>query len=500
MGKAFNFNYIVFGNINKQNDKITAEYKIFNGKNGKIILAEQFTDIYSMKNIFYIQSKIVSKFSTQLGLSVHNEDLNLFPTDSIDSFEAFSNGLNLYQENNMEDGYNYFLKSIQSDGEFLNVYKYLNLIGEKLSKTDNLKKYYENKLISEPENPFLMNYLGNIYFKTDKDKAQKLYKKAIELSQTYGSPYENLGTVYAVNKDYLTAIEEFEKALEYSDRKAQIYYKLGLCYIKVNDEINGKKYFSKALEIEPKNPEFTVARKYLYGLKVDIDYYEVKIPGEEIGEIYINSEPVFKIESDVFSFERAKAITGRIYYIISKKIKPSEIKVCKINNQYAVVDKNEELIISVTGDMVWREGVNPKELVSYYYEILQMILVFPENFRGIKKNLTEVAPYMNLGNEYYSQNNLDKAEEQYREAIKINPSCGPAHYSLGVISLEEKDYQNAITYFYNAIKNDCSNVKAYIGLGKAYRAQGNSEEAEKSFSKALELDPGNSEVEALLYK
>ncbi len=504
-GKAFSFDYIISGTIDRKDSKIKVKYELFDVKNGKVTAEEDFTGNPSedeLKNLFDIQSKIIISVANHLNLSLPEDSkLHVNTPANLSSFKNFCTGLELYEENRPDEAWNYFLKSIQEDSNFIEIYKYLSFTAEKLRKTEELAGIYENLLKKHPDNPLLMNYLGNIYAKKDMTKGEELYKRALQINPESGKSCENLGTIYGFNKKYKEAIEYFEKALKYSDRKASIYYKTGLCYMNLNDETGAKNYFTRAIEIEPENNDFSAGINYIYRIKLNITCYEKKIPGSITGDIYINSQPFFNIEdskSRSSPLEKARTVAARLRYIIARGIKPADIKVETINNKIVIITSEGELIMAVTEDMSKREGSDIKKLADYYCENLKLFLAFPENFMGIKSMLSEEAPYINMGDQYYNQNKFDKAAEQYRQAININPSCATAYYNLGMISLLNRDYENSVTWFYNAIKYDCASVKAYIGLGKAYRAQGNNEEAKKAFIKARDLDPDNPEVKNLL--
>jgi hypothetical protein len=72
--------------------------------------------------------------------------------------------------------------------------------------------------------------------------------------------------------------------------------------------------------------------------------------------------------------------------------------------------------------------------------------------------------------------------------------CGTSYYSRGWEFISDKDYPGAINYFEIQIKRNENNYMAFFGLGVSHYFANNIEEAIKSFEKANDLQPLNSET------
>jgi hypothetical protein len=100
----------------------------------------------------------------------------------------------------------------------------------------------------------------------------------------------------------------------------------------MKDNENAKKYFQKALDLDPSNPDFIIARKVIYGINIVVGYREKPVPGIVLGEILINSEPVFEIQNTaggLTPLKRAEVIARRLYNLIAKGLNGSELEVGK---------------------------------------------------------------------------------------------------------------------------------------------------------------------------
>ena len=76
-------------------------------------------------------------------------------------------------------------------------------------------------------------------------------------------------------------------------------------------------------------------------------------------------------------------------------------------------------------------------------------------------------------------------EYDYRNALQ--------HYQIGINSITNKDYINAIQELNKAVKLDGGNFRYRHGLGLAYSLNGQLEEAEKELKQALAINPNDSE-------
>ena len=71
-------------------------------------------------------------------------------------------------------------------------------------------------------------------------------------------------------------------------------------------------------------------------------------------------------------------------------------------------------------------------------------------------------PYVNIANTYCKQGELDKAKAKYNKALKLNENCASALNGLGVVCVEEENYQEAEKYFEKALEKDSYCQSAYI--------------------------------------
>lgn len=85
----------------------------------------------------------------------------------------------------------------------------------------------------------------------------------------------------------------------------------------------------------------------------------------------------------------------------------------------------------------------------------------------------------------------DQAIEHLEEAVKLNPHFTDAHNVLGVVYRETKQYDKALKEFQTALADKTYRTpeKIQLNLGNLYLDRGVLSEAQKSFEKAVTLNP-----------
>lgn len=114
------------------------------------------------------------------------------------------------------------------------------------------------------------------------------------------------------------------------------------------------------------------------------------------------------------------------------------------------------------------------------------------------------AYYFELGLTFADLGDAAKANAQYQKAVAIitekeaeQPSeesraiLSKAYTQMGLASVGERNYYEAIQFFDRALANHPDLAEAYDGKGQAFRELGKLDDAEGFFRKAIEKEPGN---------
>lgn len=97
--------------------------------------------------------------------------------------------------------------------------------------------------------------------------------------------------------------------------------------------------------------------------------------------------------------------------------------------------------------------------------------------------------YFALGNAYLKKNNLEEAEENYRQALTFPPVHHRVHLNLGVVFLRQKNLDRAREEFLHELSINPTEEKALNNLGVVGLREGHFQQATKPLQEALRLKP-----------
>lgn len=98
--------------------------------------------------------------------------------------------------------------------------------------------------------------------------------------------------------------------------------------------------------------------------------------------------------------------------------------------------------------------------------------------------------YYNLAMTFKDRGNIEEAENNFREVLRINPHFRDANNNLGIIlEMYHKKYDEAIYHYRQELKIQPDNFGTHYNLGIALAQKGEREEAIKHFQMAVYLNP-----------
>jgi tetratricopeptide (TPR) repeat protein len=105
------------------------------------------------------------------------------------------------------------------------------------------------------------------------------------------------------------------------------------------------------------------------------------------------------------------------------------------------------------------------------------------------KDMIGLLEFLNRGTYFYMTGDYDKAIEEFKSLLKVNPNDVFTHFVLGYV-YDKKGWSNmAIEELEEAIRLDPGYINAYNNLGTIYNRLGKREEATEMFNMAIELNP-----------
>lgn len=97
--------------------------------------------------------------------------------------------------------------------------------------------------------------------------------------------------------------------------------------------------------------------------------------------------------------------------------------------------------------------------------------------------------YKERGNIYFGQGNLEKAIDNYSNAIRLKPDDVEAYFNRGLAYHQSKKYRESIQDYERVIQFNPTYQNAYANLGVCYRLLKEYEKSLQNLNRAIELNP-----------
>ena len=102
-----------------------------------------------------------------------------------------------------------------------------------------------------------------------------------------------------------------------------------------------------------------------------------------------------------------------------------------------------------------------------------------------------------LGTLWQQKGNAGRASFFYKRTVDLDPTHASAWSNLGVISLEQKNYPQAVRFLQLSLDHGPDDAKTHFLLARAFFEDGKREDARRAIQRALELRPEQPEFQAL---
>jgi aminopeptidase N len=120
------------------------------------------------------------------------------------------------------------------------------------------------------------------------------------------------------------------------------------------------------------------------------------------------------------------------------------------------------------------------------------VIVDPDNRYLRIGDAIRTSVVVRRGIQHFQREEYAEAEEQLRAALKLNPRSSWAWYNIGLLYMEQRNWQRAKDAFSEALNGDLEpswlEVWSYILRGNSYDAEGNRDRAVAEYNKAKETN------------
>jgi len=333
------------------------------------------------------------------------------------------------------------------------------------------------------------------YFETRLiDKAIAELKKALPLfkedqKQMKAETYVTLANAYNRKGIHKAAITACKKAMEINPNLAYAHYNLGFAYREEGNDKLAKQEFALYDEL----------------LKQEGEYIEIpeKPTSEEIEKYITLGDNYFKegkFDESIAEYKKALEIKPRDD-ILNKLGQAHQQKrlAGKPEEQPAKIDTftSKKALDEMPG-LEREQELSIEELydkgISYYDK--GMIDKAIEEFKEVLElDPDDVETHYHLGNAYADKEMFDEAISIYKEAIERNPEFVDAYLSLSTLYLDMNMVDEAISLCNQAISVNPEDSFLCFHLGEAYVQNEQHEEAITAFNKAISINPMDPETQ-----
>ncbi|MBO4599524.1 MAG: tetratricopeptide repeat protein [Bacteroidales bacterium] len=250
------------------------------------------------------------------------------------------------------------------------------------------------------------------------------------------------------------AIADLSRAVALNEKEAKYHMLLGDAYLSNGSIEQSYASLQRALELEPDNQEAMLKMG-------EISYYSHNYDRA--------MECLSKVTAKDPQNRTALFMKGFIYKETGDTANAITLlrKVCDLYPDYEPAFEELGVIYSTHHDPLALEYLNTA------------IRLEPQNTNA----LYSLAMY------YQELNQMDKAEELYKQILDINPNHKDAWHNRGYIQLfTYGDYPVALDYFNHAIQCDSTFIEAWVNRGCTYELMGDPSQAYQNFHTALDLD------------
>ena len=333
------------------------------------------------------------------------------------------------------------------------------------------------------------------YFETRLiNKAIAEFKKALPLfkedqKQMKAETYVTLANAYNRKGIHKAAITACKKAMEIDPNLANAHYNLGFAYREEGNDELAKQEFALYDEL----------------LKQEGEYIEIpeKPTSEDIDKYITLGDNYFKegkFDEAITEYKKALEIKPRDD-ILNKLGQAHQQKrlAGKSEEQPAKIDtfKSKKTLDEMPG-LEREQDLSIEELydrgISYYDK--GMIDKAIEEFKEVLElDPDDIETHYHLGNAYADKEMFDEAISIYKKVIEKNPEFIDAYLSLSTLYLDMDMVDEAISLCNQAISANPDDSFLCFHLGEAYVRNEQYEEAITAFNKAISINPMDPETQ-----
>jgi|CZLA01.1.fsa_nt_gi tetratricopeptide (TPR) repeat protein len=397
---------------------------------------------------------------------------------------------------------------------------------------NDAKEHLDLLAQKEPNNPDVFIARANYYAATNNTTAALAdMQKALQLDPSRSDSYLNLALLQTHGQQWDAAEANFKKAIELSPKSTNALISLGNFYQTRGRFPEAEQLFRRSIgtAADDPNPRLSLAGLYMaenkFGQAEEFlrqarkDFPNNSVGYRMLGDFYFANNQLDKATTEYAALyqDHSKDMVVKKNYIQLLILKDRLDDARKLNGEIVKAKPDDPDAQIYKGEIEIRSGKG-----SDAVNTLQAVLkTDPDN------PAASVAHYQ-LGLAFDQLGNTNRAEAEWRDAVRLRPDIVEAHRALAgvaihrsdagelaqeadqiialqpaapdgyllraVAEIDRKQFSTADEYIKRSLEKEPNNPAAYVQLGNLRMAQSQYGEAQKAYQQALDQDPNSTDA------
>lgn len=345
-------------------------------------------------------------------------------------------------------------------------------------------------IMDESYEPNFQNRVGIVYYNEEQyEQAIEHYQRAIDLKEEVAVYHENIGLAYEDSEQFELAERAFLRSCELAPDDPIINNRLGIFYYRRKNFEQAISYYREAIRL---NPDYAVYHNNL-GLALeaadDLETAEqayqkaIELAPENSG--YYNDLGVFyhnqgRYKEAIEAYDRAIELNADNELYLQNKGLALELS----GKPTEALRTYERLADDAT--------INHVKIAKLHLQNEQYAEAEHHAQEAIHLNPKDTLAYDLLAQAQEKQGKYAEAEQALRTAIDISEEHQDVFLNnLGLLFYHQQWYDQAISYYKQAIELRDDFALYFDNLGLAHERSGQAEEAKAAYLKTVQLEPDN---------
>ena len=361
---------------------------------------------------------------------------------------------------------------------------------------------YQLALIEDPQNPAIWFGLAAALYEVNQtQEAIESYQEALNLNPHLWQAEMNLGVIWFNEKNFGQALSHFQRVQRLTPESSKPFLMTGRIQLLQGDLNGAEASYKKALELAEEPVEKVT-------IHLDLASIYLKKKEHSTAVKYLVASRAFS--KDTTKIDRQLA---NLYLEMDQKNKALEY-LERLATETTVGPELDETIGWIRVEQKdYEQGIkslrialqkyqNPKQREELSLKLARLHIHLEQIDEAITilensaSNSTNPEVYFTLGSLYLHSGQRKPAKRYLSQALQLNSDCVECYLKLGIISMRQEDFSQAIHFFvrYQGLRPE--EVMPYFYLGIAYDKLQDYLMAVTQYENFLEMDKGTHDRES----